>query len=103
MRRARGSVADRSAARCIGSPSPSKLHYAVVELRPVPRLEREAERIAPAIRHSKPESSRIVLEPEESLRVFEFFRQRPAARRRDVDRLARMVLAVAGRRIDAED
>src|SRR5690606_21676764 len=92
-----------SAARCTGTLASAELQHAVVELRPVPRLEGEAERVVPAVRHTEPEPGGIVLEPEERFGVLELLRQRPAAGRRDVDRLAGMVLAVARRRVDAED
>src|SRR5690606_14564517 len=102
-RRATRLEIDRSTARCIGSPCRSESQHTVVELRPMPRLEREAERVVAIVRHSKAEPGRVVLEPEERFRRRERFRQRPAARRRDVDGFTRVVLTVPRGRVRAED
>src|SRR6185312_16834875 len=70
---------------------------------PMPRLVCDAMAIPARIRHPKPETRRMPLQPRERRRALELFLERRVARRRQVDRAPGMVLAVAGRRADAED
>ena len=74
-----------------------------LELRPVPRLELESERVAAAVRHREAERRGVGREPGERFRALELGGQGPRARRREVDGAAGMVLTESRCRIHAQD
>ena len=70
---------------------------------PVPRLVRNSKPIPTRIRHGETEAMRVSDEPSECRGRLELLGKRRAAWRREVDGSARVVLAVARRRVHLQN